>query len=329
MPKTATKKSPVPLVPGPIQYVPPAPTPGDITVSRAPEAGQALALRDQANKLQVVDASSHQAALEFIAGCKKLDRAMEAHHKKVKQAVDTLKKSVLEFERQDRQPVQEAIEIATRAALDFSNKERERIRQEDERRRREAEAFAQQRRDQELAEAEAKALELEATSESLSARELWFVTEYVRMAPLSGDVLAPRVLTDICRQAGYKNPAETANRLFVTKKITDAIAATRTARALREQALAKAQQPVDVMPIRPAEANLGHAAGVRETASYSAEVQDLEKFIAAYRRGEIDARAMIPNQVFLNSEARQVKSAEIFEAAYPGVGLKKKQGLAG
>ncbi len=311
---------------------PPATTTQSIDVRRAPEAGQAAALLVQAGRLVVTDRVSHEAALEFVRGAKQLARKITEHWQRITRSVDDLKRSMLNLKAADLGPVEDAIRMAEGVALAYENAERERVRRLEETQRQEREAAARQERQRELDAAEDKALELEQQSENLSARELWFVEKVFSNGldftnPTTTDLKA---MMAIAREGGFKKPDVDVARLLRMSKITSAIQAKHEARAIREQADARRQQPINVIDAPPVQSNLAGGRGLPTTRSYhSCEVVDANKLREAFLNGEVPAEALIPNETYLNAQARAAKSAEIFERAFPGCRLKTRQGLAG
>lgn len=306
----------------------------DLDIRRAPEAGQAIALRDRATALVVTDRTSHEAALEFVRGAKQLQRAITEHWQRITRGIDDLKRNMLNFKAQDLAPVEQAIRDVERKALDYQNAENDRVRRENEERRLELERQAKADRQRELDAAEDKALELEQQSEGLSARELWFVNQVFEnfegldlSNPKPGDLKA---MMGYAKQAGYKDVDTQVARLLRSQKILDAIDAKRQAKAIREQAAAKREQPIDIVDAAPIEAKVAQGRGLPTTRTYySCEVVDANKLREAFLNGEVPALALIPDETYLNAQARAAKSAELFERAYPGCRLVKRQGLAG
>lgn len=287
-----------------------------IDISPSPDAPQALTLRQQAFALTVTDKDSHRAALEFVRGGKQLQRAIEEHWSRITRTVDDMKRSLLTLKRQDLEPVEEAIRVVTETANVFKDADDRRVAEENRRLREAAEAKAQADRIAELERQEAQALQFEEGSPVLSPRENVFVGHIVDrgMSPAQA-----------ASQAGYKDAAKAGSRLNATQKIIDAIHARRTAAAIREQAEAKRQTPLDVQPVRKVETQTAKVAGVRNTTYYSCTVLDAQALIAAVIAGTIEPEALMPNQTYLNDQARQQK--DLFK--YPGCKLEKKTGLAG
>lgn len=310
----------------------PAPPTSTIPMRPAPEAKEAIELRGRAQAIVVKDRDTHLGALEFVRGAKQLQRKITEHWQRITRSVDDLKRNMLNLKRQDLEPIEQAIAIVERQALDYENAERERVRQAEEAQRLERERKAREDRQRELDAAEDKALELEQASENLSPRELWFVTKVVEQGwnaadPSPSDM---RAMLLIAEAAGYKKPIDVqVARLLRSQKVLDAIQAKRDAIAIREQADARRHQPIDVVDAPPVQANLGRLSGTSTRTSYSCEVLDASKLKEAFLNGEVSAEALMPNEVYLNTQARSAKSAEIFERAFPGCRLVKRQTIAG
>jgi hypothetical protein len=304
-----------------------------IDVNRAPEAGQALQLREQAVAIVVKDRESHAAALEFVRGAKQLQRKIVEHWQRITRSIDDLKRNMLKLKDQDLEPVEAAIKIVEGAVIRYQDAEKERVRLLEEANRLERERLAREERQRELDAAEDRALELEQQSEGLSARELWFVEKvYSNGLELANPTATDlRAMIRIATDAGYKKNVDVeVARLLRSKKILQAIQAKREAAAIREQAEAKRQQPVHIIDAPPVEAQVAQGRGLPTTRTYySAEVFDANQLREAFLNGKVDPQALIPNEVYLNAQARAAKSAEIFERAFPGVRLKSRQGLAG
>ncbi|HMJ04007.1 MAG TPA: hypothetical protein VK506_13790, partial [Conexibacter sp.] len=283
------------------------------------DARQALTLRAEAERLVVVDKSSHTAALLFIKDAKTIKRNITEHWQRITRAVDEMKTNLLNLKRQDLEPVERAIALVEDRALAYQREEDRRVREEEDRRRRDAEREANERRERELAEQERKALEHEAQSADLSEREELFVTHIV----LGDSALVA------ARQARFKDPAAAASRLMKTAKILAAISGRQRARELRQQAEAIKAQPLDVVTAKPVERQVGKVSGTRTVVTYSAVVDDADKLIDAVCKGDAARSVVMPNVVELNAQARQLKDAGLFAAAFPGCRLVKHEGIAG
>lgn len=289
-----------------------------IDIASPPEAGEALTLRKEALGLMVTDRASHGDALEFIRGCKQLKRKIDDHWSRITRSVDDLKRNLLTMKRTDLEPVESAIAMVEKRALDYDNEQRRREQEAADAARRKAQADAEEKRARELAEHEAQALKFEQDSPRLSAREEQFVELYLQR-PIDAVRHASTV--------GYKDYRAAAERLLASPKIQDAIQAKRTAAAIRQQAEATRQAPLQTIQQRPVESQRAKAAGVRTTIYRSAEVVDLDALIDAVMAGRAPRAALMANQVYLNQEAKQLQ--DTFESVYPGCRLVVKQGIAG
>lgn len=289
-----------------------------IDVTPSQEAGQGLTLAAHAGLIIVTDKASHTQALEFVKGAKQLKRKIEDHWSNITRAVDEMKRNLLNLKEKDLEPVVRAIGIVEPRALEYADAQKRREQEEADRRRREAEETARREREAELARQEQAALDAEANSPALSAREDVFVSLMLR--GVTGESAA--------RSCGYKDPVAMGAKLLATPKILDAISARKTAAAIREQAEAQRQKPLDVITTR-VPSNLGRAAGVSSRTYYSCVVDDERELLEAVLTGTASRSALIPNQTFLNDQAKQIQDAAAFAAAYPGCRLVKRQGLAG
>lgn len=178
--------------------------------------------------------------------------------------------------------------------------ERKRREQEEERKRREqAEFLARQEREQELALAEARAAEAEEASPELSARELAFVVG------VSEQGYTP---IQASKMAGFKDPVSAANRLSLSSKIQAAIKAKQEAAAIRRQAAATAQRPLDV-DYQEVESGKAQAPGLGERTTWSAVLTDPEALMEAFLSGKygIPRSIWVVDMAALNAEARQQK----------------------
>ena len=302
----------------PARATPPAkPAQTVIDIAPSPDASQAVALRDSAVGLVIVDRASHQRGLEFIRGAKQLKRAIEEHWSRITRNVDDLKRNLLDLKRKDLDPVEAAIAIATKSTLQYQEVEDRRVREEEDRRRREAEEQAREDRERELAEQEARALRLEQDSPTLSNREAIFVE-----AKVSG-----LVDTSAATRAGFKDPMNAGIRLMNTPKIRVAIAAKRQAQAIREQAAAVKEQPLEVKETECVERHTGKVSGTRTVTTWSARVDDEDRLIEAVIAGTVPKGALMARQTFLTSQAEQLHQA--FTSAYPGCTAVKKTTIAG
>lgn len=295
-----------------------------IDLTPAPEARQALTLREQAGTLQVIDRDTHVHAMEFVRGAKQLHRTIKDHWSKIKRGIDELKRNMLTLEAEDLAPVEAAIAVASGQVLSYENRERERERIEAERRQREEQERAERQRQRELDRLEQARLKAEASSPDLSERETRFV------ALFCGESAAAGVKGDArqsAARAGYADPIKQGERLLNTKKIQAAISAKLRADELRQQQTALASAPLEVKEAPAVETRRGKVGGVSSATYYSAEVIDMKRFAQAVCDGTISFEHVLPNGPSLNDQARQLK--ETFEQAFPGCRLITRQGLRG
>lgn len=288
-----------------------------IDIASPPEAGEALTLRKEALGLMVTDRASHGDALEFIRGCKQLKRKIDDHWSRITRSVDDLKRNLLTMKRTDLEPVESAIAMVEKRALDYDNEQRRREQEAADAARRQAEADAKAKRERELAEHEAQALKFEQDSPTLSAREQVFVQQ----------LLAGVAHTRAAQIAGYADAEKQGARLMASQKIIDAVQAKRTAAAIRQQAEAHRQAPLQTVQAKPVESQRAKTVGVRVTTTRSAEVVNLDALIDAVIAGKAPRAALMANQVYLNQEAKQLQ--DTFESVYPGCRLVVTQGIAG
>lgn len=217
-------------------------------------------------------------------------------------------------------PLEEAAEIGNRLHNRYVEDEKRRAREEELRLQREADERARLDRERELARLEDEALRKEAASADLSERESLFVDAVVRGYPIN--VAA--------RQAGYKNPDVTAQRLMSTAKIAAAIQAKRDAITLRQQAEAKRAMPLitDDVEVKPNIVQTG------DRTTKAAELVDVDLFIATLLDPGARNRYGIPSEIAVDALRRafkdgptpllneQARSMGELIARWPGLRLK-------
>lgn len=203
-------------------------------------------------------------------------------------------------------PLEEANRLSNALHNQYVQAEQRRVAQEQERVRVAAETKAREDREAELAAQEVAALKAEADSPVLSAREVLFVNALV-----SGVVPYAAAM-----HAGFKNSVQQAARLMALPKIQDAIQAKRTAAAIREQAEARRQAPLDVQ-VETVKAHVSHADG-HDRSTHSAEIVDPQAFVKAVMGGalNIPLDCLMPNPVKLNEMARALRERI---SAWPGI----------
>lgn len=319
----ATKKTERNAPPAP---APPAPAPPAVPtrkvaldITPAPEASQALQLRDQARGLRIVDKATHAEGREFLRGAKQLKRAIEEHWSRITRQVDEMKRNLLKLKAEDVDPVDEAIRIAMEPVLAYEDAEDRRVKLEEDRRRRAAEEQARKIREDELRQEEEEAQRIERDSPILSKREQAFV-DYMVIGDPDPAIAA--------RAAGFKDPKNDGPSLMKRQKVQDAIHAKRTANAIRTQAEAKREQPLEYRTER-VEKQTARVAGTSRRAYYSAAIDHADKLIDAVIAGQSPREAVIPSQTYLNDQATQLKDAAAFAAAFPGCRLIKRDSIGG
>lgn len=199
--------------------------------------------------------------------------------------------------------------------------EKDRVARENEANRRKAEQEAQQKRDRELAEAEALALKAEQDAPTLSEREASFVDVFGDGGMHAGNAASA------ARYARYAPPHDAAGaRLLASKKIQAALKVKREAFAIREQAKAVKEAPLEVRQVEEVKADIGRAAGAHDRTTKSLEIHDPE----AFRRAAFAGTFGIPQDIF---EANQGKGNQYARDLgdlvnrWPGCRLKKSTGV--
>lgn len=310
VPRGAEKTDLVPV--NPDQFV--------IHIKPSDRADDAVALLARAKALTIEDKATHGQALRELREGKTIKRDIAAHWKTLKDAINKLRTHVLDLERAEVGPAEDGIAELEKKALAWDRAEEARVEREQAEERAAATERANADRERELADAEAAALEAEGASEDLSEREQQFVAIVAR------NLVSNIGATEAAEQVGYKDPAKRAAILLNTPKIIKALSGLRTAAAIRQQADARRTQPVipDVVNV---EANTAKVSGVSKRVNYSCESADVVVMLEAWKRGEIDAQAFLPNMPYLNGQARDNK--DLFEQLFPGCKLARKEGYAG
>lgn len=177
--------------------------------------------------------------------------------------------------------------------------ERRRVAEEQERIRQAAEQKAREDRELEAMRLENAAIEREAASADMSEREQHFVAL----------VFAGTQPIHAARTAGFKNPEQQAARLMTLSKIIDAIKAKQDAEAIRQQAAATREKPLDVQveTVRP---NIGKPGGGGFDRSTHAGVVTNERlFIEAVVGGQhgIPLDCLQVNEAKVNEYARSLR----------------------
>jgi len=310
--------------------VPAAPKPEPMAIElKAKHLAAAIAFRDRATTIVISDLKSDEGALATIKEGKNGRKQTVADWQIPKRKVSTVLDALRDLEKKELAAWDAGLDVLEKRHVEYKRIDDARVAEAERVERERLAAIARADRERELQEQEDAAAKLEAASDDLSARELWFVTKVVeRDLDIGRGMQSDRTkLEGVCREAGYKDPAKTVEKLIGAPKIVHAIASSRASRAIREQADALREEPITVAAPK-VERAVGKAAGTRNTKNYSCGgVFDLEKFRAAYLAGDIPAEAMTPDLKFLNRMAEGLK--EGFEQAYPGARLKIDEGVAG
>lgn len=205
----------------------------------------------------------------------------------------------------------------------YMDAETRRAREEEDRLRREAEVRAKAERDAELQQLEEAALKAEAGSPDLSEREREFVSLYTGVNGRNTLYFERGVAC--ATAAGYKNPDQAALKLLKTGKLLTAVQNAKDAIALRQQAEARRQAPVEVE-----EPEVRAEIATKGTTTWSYEVFDEAAFLKAVldprRRLElgIPEDAVIPNPKALLASARALQEKMNL---WPGVRAKKNTSI--
>lgn len=194
---------------------------------------------------------------------------------------------------------------------DYADQERRKAAIEQDRLRREAEEKARQDRARELQQLEDEALTLEEASEELSDREVTFAR---LVSEGWSDVSA-------AQKAGFKDPKVMGPRLMQREKVTYTIQRYQDAKRIREQATAVQQAPLNVRTetVTP---GVRRASGASDRTYHHADVLDAGAFVRAALSGQHDipAAALIPNETWLNEQAKAIR--EQIER-WPGIKYRK------
>ena len=271
-----------------------------VSLAPFPEEAAALAFKEDATTFLVkgiTSAERHQTALQLLRDGKRLRRSIDEHWMKVKRWLEDRKKDIGTIAAMDLQVVEPGLNRLNVVILAYEEAEKARVAlaQAIERQRQEEEA--QRKRAAELAQMEKDALAAEQQSEQLSDRERAFAQAVYQ--GISPEMAAKR--------AGYKDPQAHAARLLNTPKIAATIEGMQQAKALRDQAAAVKEKPIEIREPE-VQANLGKVAWVRTQTSWTAECFDFDLFIDKFVAGEVDRQTfrtlVMPNAVAGNEMAR-------------------------
>lgn len=209
----------------------------------------------------------------------------------------------------------ETVTIHTRNHNQYSQAEQRRVDEENRRREEQGRKDQEAIRARDLAAIETAALEAEAEAVGLSEREQAFVTHYLTFGnPLKAAQLA-----------GYKQFAEQSKLLIERPKIIKAIDSARQAAAIRQQAEALKQQPLDPVEIYEEKPRLGRAA--HDVVTWECVIDDVDAFRKAVLENKhgIPLDTLEPAQTVLNRYVRDFGAAVVDR--WPGVHSKKKTGV--
>lgn len=281
---------------------------------------QAKATLAEAEKLQPAKTMADDEKLQLFIKGAKADGKNITDLWTITARVHAFHKRLVSLRQRAELPNERAVQIATDLHNDYVAAEKRRVDAINEQRRKDAEAKAAADRAAELAAAEQKALDAEAASTDLSEREQRFVADYFRESSGSPGV-DPMIAA---RRAGYAQPRQAAEKLLKSAKILKALEGMRTAAAIREQAAAVKEQPLDVQH-REVTANVSRAGGSDRTTK-SMEIFDERLFIEAIVGGRhgipLDLLTVLPAKG--NEYARSL--GEMINR-WPGVRLKKSTSL--
>lgn len=242
---------------------------GFVTRARDLELRAAQTL-EQASRLKAPTNSTEDEAIQSFIRTANSERKEVEEHWTVTSAIHQFHRRMTAQRDKPVKALERAASIGQQLHNTYVETERRRAQEEEDRRRREAEERARQDRERELQEAERQALEREAATPTLSAREQVFVDQVVGGM---GSVQA-------ARYAGYKDPIAQGPRLLEAPKVKAAITAKQEAAAIRRQAEAKRQAPLQVehQEVKP---DITRASGAVDRTTHSAELLNEAQLIAA------------------------------------------------
>lgn len=258
----------------------------------------ALAIADEGRALRLPTSQAEDLELQkWIVRTSKLTKQVEEHWK-ITTTISAFHRRMTGRRAVSTDAIKTANDRGNNLHAQYVKDEERRVAAENERRRRESEQAEQDRRDRESAALEAEAVRREEASSDLTARETTFVELYMAR----GDGISA------ARAAGFKTPAKDAARLLTLAKIQAAIAAKKSAIAIRQQAAAVQAAPLipdDIIEERPAVAK---AAGTASRVTKSAELLDEAALIEAIFSGRygIPRTILRVDPAALNQEARNL-----------------------
>ena len=278
-----------------------------INLAPFPESEQALAFQaDAAEALAkgITSAETHRVALTLLRDGKRLKRATDEHWQKVTRWLEDRKKDIRTILAMDLEHVEPGITGLNSIILKYEDDERQRVARAEAEQRRVQERAAQEKRERELADMEKQALAAEGESDELSDRERAFVQRVC--GGIGRQPENPEWLNATAKACGFKQE-NYGVVLMARPKITAAIEGMRQAQALREQAAAVAEKPIEVTKVE-VQSNTAKVAGTRTVTTWTAECVDFDLFIDKFVAGEVDRQTfrdlVMPNSVGGNEKAR-------------------------
>lgn len=296
-----------------------------IALTTHPDADKGPSALQHALGLSITDKVSHESVRAFSKELKEKRRDIEAYYrtkangtgiidplyKAYKAALSTMEAHCL--------PYDQAIKACEAIDVAYVTEQRMIEAEAQEKIRRKAEADETARREKEAAQAEAAALKLEASSNVLSEREQQAVKYLTGI--LLVRLIGPADFVAAAKWAGYKDPKASAQRLFDSKKINDAMLSAVKAVRIRAEAEAAAAKPV-IVDVPHVESQIVDG-GMRTYYSCSEDV-DVMALAKAVVAGKVHVLALSPNLPYLNTQAKALKS--LFPAAFDGCQLSKREG---
>jgi hypothetical protein len=289
---------------------------GFFNTANAIEAS-ALARLDRANALARTPPATREAdaAVQRFVLDTNTEKKIAEEHWNITTTVHHLHRRLTAKRAKATGALEQAAAIGVRLHTAYVDRERVRQQEEQDRIDREAREKAERERQAELDKLEQLAVTREEASADLSDREKRFV-ELFAFGLNTGETSA--------RSAGFKEPKKAASRLLGMEKIQRAVKATQEAAALRRQAKATAEKPLDVRPTETVQSNVDKVGSDRRT--WRGEVFNETEFIAAVIAGKhgIPWDVLTVNQAKLTEYARGMH--ELMNR-WPGVRAVPKDGL--
>lgn len=244
------------------------------SLAKAHESIAAEALAVARGMKPPTNAAEDEAVQTFTKGTSVTKKAAVDHWETLTSTLFGWHKRSVAGRQRTVQQIEEANAIGNRLHNAYVEAARRKAAEEQERVRCAAERKAQEERQRELDRLEAEAAAKEEASADLSEREQMFITTML----MYGDG------QKAAKYAGYKNPFKAATRLLSLPKIQAAIKATQEALAIRQQAAATKEQPLDVQveTVRP---DISRAEGAVDRTTHGYAVVDANLFIEAFRSG--------------------------------------------